>query len=452
MKNIATLATAAASHLRLPVRFRRAGLPLFMAAALAGNEARALDTLRTLAVLVDYSDAPGTLTPALADSLFNTPGYAKGIAINVRDYWLEVSRGKVLVHTDVIGTFRAPKTAAAYRALGWQDGVDMAGEAFAWAARTRPDYAWNSLSRDKDGRFIGLGIISSAKVPASGATHFLGDRFAAPNRVKAGSLVFCHGMNMFTINHEYGHMLFDWPDLYSITGGRGLGSWELMSGSDAAPGIPNAKLQAEQGWMQWLDLAGHATITLEENGTVAARFRNPKVPQEYFVVEARNDRRITTARPAFGRGLLIWHVDERVRGNGNYSVNGERMTAANHYYISLEQADGRHDLEKGANGGDAGDVYGPGKSFSDAGVPNSRWWDGSPSGLGIDNIQWLDDNRISFRVAAPGTAAILSRARGPRDAPPASLSAPLASLAAWYSLDGRRAAPAMPARALFLAR
>lgn len=403
-------------------------------AVLPRSATAAQDTLRTLAVLVDYSDAPGTLTVAKADSLFNHPGYT-GVPINIRDYWLEVSRGKVLVHTKVVGTFRAPKTAAAYQALGWQDGVAMSAEALDWVVRTQPTFDWNSLSKTKDGRLVGVSMVSSTKVPASGATHYLGDRFTAPNGVKAGSLVYGQ-MGMFTFNHEYGHALFKWPDLYSITGGRGLGDWELMSGSNQVMGIPNAKLQADAGWMQLQDVAGEATLTLEENGTLAYRFRNPRVPQEYFLIEARNDQRPTTRRPAFGRGLLIFHVDERVRGNGNYNVDGERMTLENHYYMSLEQADGKFDLEAGRSSGDIGDVYVPGKAFSDATLPHAKWWDGTPSAFALDAIQLLAGNRISFRIRAPGTAWVLARPRRP--------DAGGIRLGDFHSLDGRKAAPGNP--------
>jgi hypothetical protein len=74
------------------------------------------------------------------------------------------------------------------------------------------------------------------------------------------------------------------------------------------------------------------------------------------------------------------------------------MSATEHYRVSLEQADGKYDLENGRNGGDANDLFGPGKRFTNTTEPNSRWWDGSPSGLAIDKIKFLPGGKIRFRA------------------------------------------------------
>lgn len=62
------------------------------------------------------------------------------------------------------------------------------------------------------------------------------------------------------------------------------------------------------------------------------------------------------------------------------------MTAAKHYLCSIEQADNKFDLEKKVNGGDANDLFVAGNSFNDSSAPNSKWWDGTNSGLNISNI------------------------------------------------------------------
>jgi hypothetical protein len=48
-----------------------------------------------------------------------------------------------------------------------------------------------------------------------------------------------------------------------------------------------------------------------------------------------------------GEGLVIWHIDKK--GNNDY----QDMTAAKHYITSIEQADGKFDMEKNLNSGDA---------------------------------------------------------------------------------------------------
>ena len=53
------------------------------------------------------------------------------------------------------------------------------------------------------------------------------------------------------------------------------------------------------------------------------------------------------------------------------------------------QADGRRDLERNEDIGDAGDLYpeGAGSRFGDTTEPSSRWWDRSSSGLEIHTIR-----------------------------------------------------------------
>ena len=81
-------------------------------------------------------------------------------------------------------------------------------------------------------------------------------------------------------------------------------------------------------------------------------------------------------------GLAIWHVDELG------SNNNEQMTPAQHYELSLEQSDNRFDLEHSANAGDVEDLYGGSGAglFGDATTPDSKWWDGTSSGLEIQSI------------------------------------------------------------------
>ncbi len=380
------------------------------------GQAQAPDTLRALVLLVDFSDAPGTLTVAQVKDLLNKPGYTDpNNPYSARDYWYEVSGKRLEVLHDVFGTYRATQTAAYYRTKTYHEGITLAAEGFNWIVKTMPGYDWNALTVDKDNRFRGLTILTSTQVPGSGGAHYIGDKFIAPNQAKGHRLSsVVAGGSLFVFNHEFGHIAFNWPDLYSITGGRGTGMWELMSGNANVPGIPNAAYRAGHGWMEMLDASGQQTVTLEENGPTAVRFRNPKDPKEFFVVEARNSSLRTTKTPAIGRGLLVWHFEENVPGNGNYNVDGEKMTLENHYEVSLEQADGLFDLENGRNGGDIGDAFVPGKSFGVNTVPNSRWWDGTPSGFGVDDIKLVGDNRISFRLTAPGVAPVLTMGGAPK--------------------------------------
>ena len=80
-----------------------------------------------------------------------------------------------------------------------------------------------------------------------------------------------------------------------------------------------------------------------------------------------------------------------------------------HYECALIQADGERHLERGINQGNPGDLYriGSQTSFGDTTTPNSRWWDGTVSGL---EIQGIGDagGQIPYRIPDPLTARLSS--------------------------------------------
>ncbi len=353
------------------------------------------EVLQTLVVLIDFPDAPATNSVAWMDNFFNTPGWNDGEnLLNIKDYWTEVSRGNIDIENHVFGYYRAPNTREYYLNQTWITNLELFADAFEWVAQNNPEFSWDQLSLDEDGRIEGLSVITTASIPGTGGTHRIGDRFIAPNGLRGGQMI-ASTQSLFTILHEYGHMLFSWPDTYNIKGGSGTGRYDLMSSNRYWIGVPNASLLIDVGWIDVENITQSEVITLEENGNLAYRFVNPNDPLEYFVIEARNNKHITTQRiePSAERGLYIWHLDKNVASN--FSID---ISEGQHYRSSLEQADGNFDLENGVNAADETDAYGPGAEFSNNTQPNSRWWDGTISGLSITDIRLLENNRISFRV------------------------------------------------------
>jgi hypothetical protein len=150
-------------------------------------------------------------------------------------------------------------------------------------------------------------------------------------------------------------------------------------GSNTNPTQVCAYLKNFAGWtssLRQIGIGQALTVAAGRNDFLIHR-RNTS---EYFILENRRKTGRDAALP--DEGLAIWHVDE------NGSNNNEQMTAAQHYECSLEQADGRFDLERRANNGDADDLYGApsARSFGSATNPPSRWWDGTASGLQIVDI------------------------------------------------------------------
>jgi len=192
-------------------------------------------------------------------------------------------------------------------------------------------------------------------------------------------------LSLGTFCHENGHMICDFPDLYDYGyESAGVGAFCLMCAGanvdEKNPTHVNAYLKYRAGWAQSV-----TKVTAGLNATAPAGanqfFLHRKGSTEYFIIENRYKTGRDQALP--GSGLAIWHIDE-LGDNQN-----EQMTAALHYECSLAQADGRHDLENDPrNFGDATDLFGAGVNnhFGGGTNPNSKWWDGTASGLDINAI------------------------------------------------------------------
>lgn len=192
-------------------------------------------------------------------------------------------------------------------------------------------------------------------------------------------------LTLRTFCHENGHMICDYPDLYDYgydgVQANGVGHYCLMcfGGNNKNPVQVCAYLKNEAGWAT---KATPITPGITANLSAANNdfYVYAKNATEYFIVENREK----TGRDIFlpDAGLAIWHVDEQG------SNENQQMTPSQHYECSIEQADNRFDLEKGTNAGDSEDLFGSPNNtqFSDTTSPDSKWWDGSNSGLNITQI------------------------------------------------------------------
>lgn len=139
--------------------------------------------------------------------------------------------------------------------------------------------------------------------------------------------------------------------------------------------------------------------------------------KEYFLIENRQQSGYDKglAYNVDGNelhGLVVYHIDENVlvrnfhrpneAANWDWNNRGKNFkdpeTGENHYGIAVVQADGRWDMEKGSNDGDAGDVYpgkgnilqlGPSIKSSPNTVSYYKWGTDSRSytGIAIQNIK-----------------------------------------------------------------
>lgn len=346
-----------------------------------------------LCILIRFPDVADTVSQAEIGNFCNQPGYS-GFGNNgsVRDYFFDTSRGK-LTYTNVVTEYY---TAAHNRSYYTDPAIaygtrarELIREALNWLKGR--GFSFNTLSSDSGGYVYALNVFYVGPTVNNWAEGLWphSSNLGTPFDAGGGKKLFDYqitnigsALTLRTFCHENGHMICDYPDLYDYGGeSAGVGHFCLMcyGGNNQNPVQVCAYLKNEAGW------ATSATaITPGMSASLAAANNDfyiyAKSATEYMILENRQK----TGRDSFlpDAGLAIFHVDE------NGSNSNEQMTPSQHYECSLIQADNRFDLEHNSNGGDGDDLFGsPSKTaFSDTTSPDSKWWDGSNSGLNIAGI------------------------------------------------------------------
>lgn len=256
--------------------------------------------------------------------------------------------------------------------------------------------------------------------------------------------------------HEFGHQL-GLPDQYDYGyDSEGTGMFTLMAGGSYGNSMyAIGKGDIDKGY-RWY--SGNTPVHMDAWSKYYLGFAQPKqiVPEdgkktltispsfekddmykvvvpgsngrEYFMIENRQQKGydaglVYNVDLQQLHGLVVYHVDNDVfsrnfsRPNeaANWDLNNrgknfiDKETGENHYGISIVQPDGKYDLEKGINDGDAGDVfpgkYGVNKLKSDVkSNPNTisyyKWGNDSRSmtGLNIENIIENANGSITFDI------------------------------------------------------
>ncbi|MDR3013471.1 MAG: M6 family metalloprotease domain-containing protein [Chitinispirillales bacterium] len=187
--------------------------------------------------------------------------------------------------------------------------------------------------------------------------------------------------------HENGHMLLNWPDLYSYmddgSGVNPVGRWCVMGnrGDDNVPQPPNAYFRHLAGWITVTDITDALVGTefsLKANGHEAYLYRSRNNREFYFIEARMNTDPRNSSLP--GSGLMIWHVHRD-------GLN-TRPDSVGFPHVALIQADGMNDLQSGSNRGDATDLFRPrvNTTFNSRTNPAAVWHNRTPSGLNITEI------------------------------------------------------------------
>jgi M6 family metalloprotease-like protein len=216
-----------------------------------------------------------------------------------------------------------------------------------------------------------------------------------------------------TFIHENGHLILNYPDLYTYTGeGEGVGQHCLMGSGNyqndgKTPAPLNIFLKDIVGWATVNEIAAsdYLTRSVPSTGNIGYRIRRFDQSPEYFIVENRGsgDKWATYAQD---KGVLIWHIDETIE-SGNAFPDP-------HYGVALEQSDGRNDLEDGTNRGDTSDAYDLSSPlFSTTTSPSSRWIDGSVSGVRVNVKSSAQPNmQVQFGEVPPNTIIVYTPSGG----------------------------------------
>ncbi len=345
---------------------------------------------------MEFPDVPGSITRDEVDDFCNKAGYTSfGNNGSVYDYFLETTGGRLKYKNIVAPYYMAqhPRSYYTNEAIAQpirarqliKEALDYhRAHGFDFTGLTTDDqeyvYAANVF-------YAGTRVNNWAKGLWPHSYHLQTPYTLAPGKNAFDYQItdMSSELSLGTFCHENGHMICDFPDLYDYGyESAGIGVYCLMCAGPNAdeknPPHVGAYLKYKAGWAQSL-----TKITAGLAGTAEAGsnkfFIHRAGPTEYFIIENRFKQGRDQILPC--SGLAIWHVDE-LGDNQN-----EQMTAVLHYECSLVQADGRHDLEDDPhNLGDATDLFAQGVNahFGKSTNPNSKWWDGSDSGLDISVI------------------------------------------------------------------
>ncbi|MDQ7993910.1 MAG: M6 family metalloprotease domain-containing protein, partial [Propionicimonas sp.] len=352
--------------------------------------------VRVAVVLVDFSDKTmaATVASRFQELFFSTGVLAHG---SVKEYFADVSGGRIDIQGEVIGPYRMPQTMAAY--AGSDNGLQPAtpnARTLANDALTAADPHLNLAPYDNDGNgYVDAFIVVHAGRGAEetgAAADIWSHKWVLPSeRSVDGTRVYAYltipeDAKLGVSAHELGHLLFGWPDLYDTDNtSEGVGNWCLMgSGSwglgGDRPTHPSAWCKANQGWINVITQTANADITVTDVKTSRSAYRLWKDGaggNEYFLVENRQQAGYDASLP--GQGLLVWHIDEAVANNKNEA----------HYKVGLLQADGARHLENNTNRGDGGDPF-PGTSgnasFTNSSNPSSQSFAGSNTLVSVTGI------------------------------------------------------------------
>jgi len=403
-----------------------------------------------LLLLVQFPDDPATVAvdpmnfPAPRSKMVrysNETGYTDdGNTGSIRDYFFDQSNGQ-LTHTQVVSTivtlphprnyynYSDYPTNATLADLGLV-GRQLVAEAI---AKLKTDgFDFSTLSVDENDRVLATSLLFAGDNSGNWLKGLWPHSWSlAGAGINVGTVANPRYLYRYqitdmptsapvigTVCHELGHLLLGYPDFYDTDASdgdsAGVGEHSLMGSGNhlnggKTPAPIDLYLKDVSGWANITDITptDSLDVSLPSTGNRGYRIRKPGTTTEYFLIENRGagDKWSDFCRD---KGIAIWHVDETVFTDNKR----QQMTAALHYELSIEQADGFFDLENNQNRGDASDFFDLADGLFNNGTnPNAHWWGGTASGISISVISSPGASmNVRFGAGTPSSILTLSPA------------------------------------------
>ncbi|MCX7009924.1 MAG: M6 family metalloprotease domain-containing protein, partial [Kiritimatiellaeota bacterium] len=335
-------------------------------------------TVKNIVILACFSnhwdDVNNTVLPAYGRvdtneyyNLFNQIGHTNDGAVgSVKDYYREISYGKLTIDSIIVKWVKLPREGAYYS----NNRGGLAADAVAAAATAGFDFSLGDSN--SDGWVDVLDVLHSGYGQES--TSDTNDVWSC--RGGMSSVVTNSGVKMYnyhtepalrsssgtgierigTICHETGHF-FGLPDLYDYSPlTDGLGKWCLMSGaswngsSGTSPGHPSAWAKVFLGFAKTVPVHSKTGLSLPrvEDNAVVGMLRDGTTNQEYFLIENRAKVGFDNSAQIYP-GVLIYHVDQKNANND--------LSTWPHPAVKIEEADGDNSLGSNTTDSEPGDAW-----------------------------------------------------------------------------------------------
>lgn len=165
------------------------------------------------------------------------------------------------------------------------------------------------------------------------------------------------------------------------------------------------------GWVEPIEITEDGDYAIQSSAISSQVYMisAPFPTMEYLLIENRQPIKWDGDWPV--GGIVIYHVDEFKDGQTERGYPGLPNFPLEHYMVSIVQADGKFDIEKGVNNGDAGDFWTKGMTLGPGGPidsSNVKW----PNTDSYSNAGIRAPTGLSITITSPSRMIMTFEVRG----------------------------------------